>query len=130
MGQVIPLQNYPTAAWGATRVSRGDFFGSNSYQQGGEVQTPIPFGFAGGIEEMGFSGGGYSASGTYFARVAYPANSFSASELKATSWGQNASSANNTNAPVVKWFYAANSVEVANNTNLAAEVVRYTSYGG
>ncbi len=128
MGKFVPLPNYPTPAWGATKVTSGDFFGSNNYQQGGEVQIPQTYGF-GGIESIKFAGTAYSVSNNYFARAVYPANSFSANEGLAPSFGQNASSANNTNAPVIKWFIASNNVEVANNTNLAAEVVRADFFG-
>lgn len=128
MGKFIKLPNYPTAAWGATQVNRGDFFGSNNYQQGGEVQVPGTYGFQ-GIEAIQFDGTAYSVSNNYFARVSYPANSFNSAEQLAPAFGQTASAANNTNAPVIKWFIASNNAEVANNTNLAAEVVRATFWG-
>ena len=128
MGKTVNLPGYSTAAWGQTKVWRGDFFGSSNYQQGGEVQTPQPYGFA-GLEAINFDGTAFAASNNYFARVAYPANSFNNTEFQATTFGQSASSANNTNAPVIKWFIASNSAEVANNTNLSAEVVRITAYG-
>ncbi len=128
MGKFVSLGNYPTSAWGATKVAKGDFFGSNNYQQGGEVLVPGSFGLQ-SIESVEFSGA-FAPSNNYFARVAYPANSFNAAEQIAPTFSQTPSGANNTNAPVVKWFIASNNAEVANNTNLAAELVRTTVFGG
>src|SRR6185437_16657406 len=124
----IPLPGYPTAAWGQTRVWKGDHIGPALYVAGGEYPTPAAFGFPGGIESVGgeFSGNAYS--GNYYVRAVAPANSFSASEQRAPAFGATASNANNTNAIALKWFYTANNVEVAANTNLAAEGVRLIAY--
>ena len=80
MGKFVPCGGYPTAAWGQAKVTRGDFFGSNNYQQGGEVQVPGTYGFPGGIEAIDTEGTQYAVSNNYFARVAYPANSFNNAE--------------------------------------------------
>lgn len=128
MGKFIKMPNYPTAAWGATRVSKGDWFGNSNYQQPGDALVPATFGF-GAIETAGFSGGGYSNTGNYYARVTYPANTSASTEQFAPVFGQNASTANNTNAPVVTVYIASNNAQVANNTNLAAECFKIEAYG-
>lgn len=125
----IPLPGYPTAAWGQTRVWHGDHTGPALYVTGGEFVTPASFGFPGGLESVGSQFSGNSYSGTYYTRMIPPANSFSASELRAPAFGANASTANNTNQIAIKWFYSANNNEVAANTNLAAEGIRIIAYG-
>lgn len=126
MGKFTSLPNYPTRAWGSTKVAAGDFFGSNNYQQGGEVQVPATFGFT-GIESLHLESA-FAYSQNYFARVYFPATG-NKNENVAPSYGQNASTANNTNAPLIQWFIAANNAQVANNTDLSAEVVRLRAFG-
>lgn len=128
MGKFISLPNYPTSAWGATRVAKGDWFGSNNYQQPGETLVPQTFGFT-GLESAGFSGGGFSNSNNYYARVTYPANTSSNTEAQAPTFGQTPSAANNTNAPVVTIYIASNNAQVANNTNLSAECFKLEAFG-
>lgn len=128
MGKFISLPGYPTASWGATKVARGDFFGTNNYQAGGELIVPGTFGL-GAFETAGASFSGYSYSNNYFARVVAPNNLSANGEQLAPVYTANASNGNNTNQLVVKWFIASNNAEVANNTNLSAEGVRFTAEG-
>lgn len=125
----IPLPGYPAAAWGQTRVWRGDHIGPLIYVTGGEFPTPAAFGFPGGIESVGVDFGGNSYSGTYYVKALQPANSFSASEQRAPAFGATASNANATNQIAIQWFYTNNNAQVAANTNLAAEGVRLVAYG-
>lgn len=124
----IPLPNYPTSAWGSTKVWKGDHTGPAAYATGGEIVVPGAFGFQ-GLEEVGAAFSGNSYSTTYYVRMVPPANSFSAAEQQAPSWGANASNANNTNQIQLLWYYQANNAQVAANTNLTAEGVRITVYG-
>jgi hypothetical protein len=131
MGLFKPLPSYPTSAWGATKVNRGDFFGSSNYQQGGEVISPQAFGFTGverftvELSSNNNNDRSYSYTGNYFGVTQYPANLSTANEQYAPVYAGTASN----NQIVVRWFYAANSVEVANNTNLAAEALPVTVFG-
>ncbi len=131
IGKFIPKQGYPTSAWGQTRVTCGDLFGTSNYQAGGDAFVPTPFFPGGSIEKIEMSAGGYSTSNNYFGRVSYPANSFSTTEPYSPNFGQTGSTANSTNAPIFKVYIAGNSAEVANNTNLAAEIFPcVTVFGG
>jgi hypothetical protein len=103
----------PSAA--ATKIFvTGDIFGNNNYQQTGDSYTASQFGLA-GVERFS---AGKTNSGNYSVNFLPPANS---------------SSANETVAPTPQNFtahwYGANGTEVANNTNLAAEVVRIEIWG-
>jgi hypothetical protein len=112
----IPYDGYP--APGAEAVKNqwaGDFFGSNNYQIGGYNLNASSLGML-RIETAGFSA--LSQSGNYFAKAIYPAIS-----------GNNENRAPTFPYVTVKWYYAANSVEVANNTNLSAEVAQLRAYG-
>ena len=132
-GAWIPLPGYPTAAWGQTKVWRGDHVGPANYATGGEIPVPGAFGFPGGIEEIGAGFGGYSYSNNYYVKMFPPVaagNTFNVNESFAPVWPANASNANNTNQIQIVWYYAANNVQVAANTTLAAEGVRITAYGG
>jgi hypothetical protein len=123
----IPLPGYPTAV-GNKMYWRGDHVGPLLYVTGGEFIPPQAFGMQ-GIEEIGAAFSGNSFSTTYYVRMVPPANAFSANEQYASAWGANASNANNTNQIAVQWFYQANNAQVAANTNLAAEAVRFTVWG-
>jgi hypothetical protein len=90
----------------------GDYFGNNNYQQGGDKTYASDWGLS-GIEHFGVQSG-RSASGTYSVVVYPPANSSNANESVASTY----------NNVTLKWLYAANGVEVANNTNLSAESLR------
>ena len=109
----IPVQGYPFSGSVKRQQWLGDLVGNGNYQQGGDVLYARDFGM-GGIEEFGMPFSGYANSGNYYARAKPPANSSSATETYAPVY----------NNVTVQWYYAANSTEVANNTNLAAEVVR------
>jgi hypothetical protein len=112
--QSVPYPGYPGDGASAIRVEwRGDHFGpgptQGNYQQGGYNLNAAGLGMS-TIEAAWFSQ--RSQSGNYFAYSLYPANS-NIAELQATPQ----------NHVTVKWYYAANSVEVANNTNLNAEAM-------
>ena len=108
-GYPRPLGESPAIQW------KGDYFGNSNYQQGGDKAFASDYGYS-GIEEFAPQFGGYSQTGNYFMRALMPANASNVNETLAPCF----------NNCTVKWYYAANSVEVANNTNLAAEVCRVT----
>lgn len=94
----------------------GDLFGNNNYQQGGYNLTGQPFGIS-RFEHFDVSGWSNNG-GTY---VLVP------------DWSNNSSAVEN-QAPtpanlLVKCYYSANSVEVANNTNLAGFCWRVQIFG-
>lgn len=108
-GNAIPCPGYSAA--GASRIEwYGDLFGNANYQQHGYNISAQTYGMQ-GIEY--FESTGYSNSGNYFISPI---------------WGNNASSAemqaNTPSTLQIRAYYQANSVEVANNTNLAAECFR------
>jgi hypothetical protein len=111
-----PLDGYPAAAASsAKRQWAGDYFGPANYQQPGET-VPVA-----SLALMGFEyaiPAALSQSNNYYAKVIYPA----------------ASGVNETRAPTyanmtLQWYYAANNVQVANNSNLSAEVTRLVVVG-
>ena len=109
----IPVQGYPFSGSIKRQVWLGDLTGNNNYQQAGDVIYARDFGMA-GFEVFGMPFGGYSNSGTYFARAFPPTTASNYTETFAPVY----------NNVTLHWYYAANSVEVANNANMAAEVVR------
>lgn len=112
----VPLPGYPSgAAFAAKEGWVGDFFGSNNYQLGGYNLNASSLGMS-GFEWVNVSA--LTQSGTYFPRINYPAKSGNA-EIQAPAFPY----------VVVKWYYAANSVEVANNTNLSGEVAQMFALG-
>ena len=118
--QSVPYDGYP--APGAEAVKNqwaGDHFGpgpaQGNYQQGGYNLTPSGLGMT-RIETVGVSA--LSQSNNYYARVLYPAISAN-TETRAPGF----------NSVLLKWYYAANNVEVANNTNLFGECVQLRAYG-
>lgn len=114
--QNIPYDGYPAPGARAVKVEwAGDHVGTSNYQAGGYNENASYFGM-GRIELAGVSA--LSQSGNYFARAIYPAIS-SNSEARAPGF----------NAITMKWYTAANSVEVANNTNLSAEIVQLSVVG-
>lgn len=114
----IPLPGY-TSPVGYMRklVWSGDLSGSNNYQAGGYQIAATDFGMT-GIEEMGFGFGGINISGaaqnTYVVKVKPPAN------LASNSVGQAPCFATAT----LQWYVSANNAEVANGTDLSAQMVR------
>ncbi len=115
----IPLPSYPQSGFPKKEWAAGDVTGSANYQIGGYNFYANACGMS-AFETIGSSFGGQSASNNYFAKF-YPPTTAIASSTE----GQ---------APVytyciLKWFYAANSVEVANNTNLSAELFRMEAKG-
>lgn len=125
----IPAPGYPTA-WGGTKVDLVDHIGPAAYVTGGESIIPSWFGFPSYVEQVELNAGGFSYSNNYYVKAQLPANSFSATEQFAATWGANASNANNTNSPQLLWFFANNNNQVTANTNLAAEAVRLRAFGG
>jgi hypothetical protein len=110
----IPLPGYSAARPKPGIEWAGDYQGNANYQQGGDKLFATDLGMS-GIEQVNFSFGGNSMSQNYTAKAFQPANSSNANEGFAPSYGN----------ITLKWFYAANGVEVANNTNLSAEFVRF-----
>jgi hypothetical protein len=114
--QSIPFSGYPAPGAESTRIQwKGDHWGAANYQQGGYNLNASALGMS-NIEVAATSK--LSQSGNYYANVLYPANS-----------GNNELRAIPPTYVTVKWYYAANSVEVANNTNLSAEVSLLTASG-
>jgi|HubBroStandDraft_5_1064220.scaffolds.fasta_scaffold04977_6 hypothetical protein len=98
----------------------GDHFGpgvgAGNYQQNGYVITPQSLGMS-RIEWVEFSA--FSQSGNYYARAIYPATSNKSESTPAPGF----------NSVTVEWFYAANNVQVANNTTLDGECVQMFAIG-
>lgn len=114
----IPLPGYGSSNPKPGLRWAGDYFGNNNYQQGGDKSYATDYGMV-GIEEINFTFGGVSSSGTYTAKATAANNSTSINELYAPAY----------NNVTIKWYYTANSVEVANNTNLNNDSVRLAITG-
>jgi len=113
----IPCAGYPGTGARAIRIeATGDLVGNNNYQVGGYNLTATQFGLS-GFESVGVSARTYSLN--YYAQILYNNNSANNAELQAPVF----------QTALVKWYYAANSVEVANNTDLSAEICRVTAIG-
>ena len=114
--QSIPYAGYPAEGVSAIRAEwAGDHFGPANYQAGGYNMNAQAL-LMSRIEVALVSARSQSAN--YFAQILYPANS-----------GNTEVAAVPPSYVTVKWFTAANSVEVANNTNLGGEVVQLTARG-
>lgn len=119
--QSIPCDQYPGPTWPVKEQWVGDHFGpgasanTGNYATGGYNLSSSALGFPGGFEWVQMS---YAQSGNYFARALYPANSGN-TESRAVTFA-------NVN---IQWFYANNSAQVANNTDLSAECVRLLAIG-
>jgi len=110
----IPLPGYSCAKPKPGYTWAGDLFGNNNYQAGGDTIYATDVGLS-GIETVNFTFGGNSSSGTYVAKAHQSNNNYSnANEGFASAFSK----------VTIQWYYAANSVEVANNTNLNADSVR------
>lgn len=127
----IPLPGYPTAAWGSTKVWRGDHFGPTAYNNTtGEILTAAPFFGPGGIESVSPEFGGYTFSNNYYVKAFLPNNTAPVNtEQYASAFGVSNANANANNMPQLVWYIASNNAQVAANTNLAAEVVRLSVTG-
>jgi len=97
----------------------GDLFGNNAYVGGanntGDLYNASQFGMS-GIEFVNVNDRTYST--TYVPAAIFPANSANSNEAVGP-------------CPAnfyMRWF-SANGTEVANNTNLAAEIIRVQIYG-
>jgi len=122
MGKYVPLDGYPQP-FSSKIENRGDFFGSNNYQTGGEQIVPQTFGLS-AFESVSFAPLAYSQN--YYAKVIYPTNPVN-TELRASAFQSNGANANG--QVLVQWFVAANNAQVAANTNLAAEGIRMSIVG-
>ncbi len=115
LGQSIPYDGYPAPGARAVKYEwAGDHFGSNNYQQGGYNLNASSLGMS-RIETAGFSP--LAQSGNYYAQVTYPAISGN-SEQRAPTFPR----------ITVKWYFA-NNTQVANNTDMSAEVAQLTVTG-
>lgn len=116
--QNVPYDGYPAPGATAIRLDwKGDHFGPANYQQGGYNLNASALGMA-GIEDI--SPSAFSQSGNFFARFFYPANASNINEQRAIP------------APyvTVKWYYAANSVEIPSNNNAVQnEPIRIRAQG-
>jgi hypothetical protein len=114
--QPKPVAGGSGAAVAAVRLYwEGDIFGNNNYQNTGDLYTASQFGMSGMTV---FDPQGRTSSGNYELAFIFPANSSNSNESYAP-------------APAngnLHW-YSANGTEVANNTNLAAEVIRVQIWG-
>lgn len=103
-------------------VWAGDVFGSNNYQQGGYTDPANGYGMV-AFEKYGIDFGGLTIAGatlgTYKVTATPAANIAVAGEGQAPCF----------TSVVLKWFYAANNAEVANNTDLSAQGVRVDTRG-
>lgn len=111
----IPYDGYPAPGARAVKLEwAGDFIGSNNYQQGGYNLNASALGMS-RIETAGFSP--LSQSGNFYAKVTYPALS-SNSENRAPTFPY-----------ITVLWYAANNTQVANNTDLSAEIAQLSVVG-
>ena len=121
--QSVPYGQYPLNAGFSTKITwAGDHFGpgaagntGNNYNQNGYTINASSLGLS-NFERVDL---GYSLSQNYFARAYYPNNTANASETQAVP----------PTSVTVTWYYAANSVQVANNTDLSAECVKMLVIG-
>ena len=115
----IPVPSYPQSGWPKKEWFKADRPGPANYQQGGNNMYANECGMS-GFEELSLVFGGLTASGTYFGKFYPPSTAIQVvTEVSAPLFPY----------VIVKWFYSANSVEVANNTNLAAELFRFGAVG-
>lgn len=116
--QSVPYDQYPLSGFGGSKIGwAGDHFGPGTagntganYNQNGYNLNASSLGFPGGFEKIDL---GYSKSQNYYARAYYPNNTSNASETRAVQ----------PSYVIVTWYYAANSVQVANNTDLSGECI-------
>jgi hypothetical protein len=120
--QSIPYDPYPGTVFPTKLQWLGDHFGpgaagntGNNYNQNGYNLNASALGMS-GFERVDL---GYSESQNYYARAYYPNNTSNASEIRAST----------PSSVTVVWYYAANSVQVANNTDLSGECVKMMALG-
>lgn len=123
--QSVPCDQYPAPGtpaiknwWVGDHFGPGNAGGSANYNQNGYNLNASALGINGFEVVDGF---GTSQSGNYIARRFYPA----------ISGNSNVQETRGATFPYVtiEWFYAANNIQVANNTDLSAEVVRAWAFG-
>lgn len=115
--QNVACDQYPGPGALAVKIPWiGDHFGPQNYQAGGYNLTSFALGLPGGLEWVNFTAG--SNSGNYLISGVYPGGA-----------GQNEFRGVTYPYITMQWFYAANGSEVANNTNLSAEVIRLFALG-
>jgi hypothetical protein len=110
-------QSSGSGVMGNKRMWIGDVFGNNSYQAGGDVLSARDLGMS-GIEFLNIMAG-RSNSGTYYAVQNPPSSAANIGEGAAPAY----------NNCTILWYYAANSVQVANNSNLSLECLRIWAVG-
>ena|SRR5271165_80849 len=120
--QKIALPGYMSPVGYSRKIAwAGDMFGSNNYQAGGYNENANSgFGMS-AFEKFGIDFGGINIGGTFGTYIAKskPGNISSNTEAQAPTFQY----------VTVQWFYAANNVEVANNTDLSAQGVRVDARG-
>lgn len=121
MANNIPYQGYPAPGASAIRNEwRGRRVGPSNYQQGGFNINASELGMT-NIETLGFGSstdGNNGNVGTYMAKASFPLNTANTSQ-----------NAVPPTYAVVRYYYTANSVEVANNTDLSGTVTLMTATG-
>jgi hypothetical protein len=95
----------------------GDCTGNANYQQNGDTFYATDFGMA-GFETASPEFGGFTASNNYYVKVKAP-TTMNSNEVVAPAY----------NNITLVWYYAANNVQVANNTNLSIEIFRFSARG-
>lgn len=111
----IPYDGYPAPGALAVKIPwKGDYVGPANYQQGGYNMNATAFGMS-RFEDASF--GPLTQSQNYYAKAYYPAAS-SNSETRAIP----------PSYMIVKWYFA-NGTEVANNSNLSAEISYFGAIG-
>ena len=114
-GNLYPYDGYPAPGARAVKIEwAGDVVGTANYQAGGYNLNASALGMS-RLEIAGCSA--IAQSNNYYARVQYPATSAN-NEARATGFSY----------VKLQWF-AANGTEVANNTNLSAEIVQLSAVG-
>ena len=114
----VPLPGYGTTASPTRSYWKGDYFGNNNYQVGGDSFKAGDLQM-GGFEDVGLQMSALSSSGNYTGKIFMPANSSNNAEQQASCYS----------SVTIKWYYAANNNEVANNTNLNGESFRLYAVG-
>lgn len=112
--QTVAFDGYPMPQ-AEKRIWIGDIFGPLSYTTGGYPFQSKSVGMV-GVEWADFAGG--SNSGNYYVSANYPGGSGNMEYRAVTARNL-----------TVQWYYAANSVEVANGTDLSAEQTRALVWG-
>jgi hypothetical protein len=114
----IPLPGYPRANPRGGITWKGDYFGNNNYLAGGDKLYASDLGMV-GIEDAHFSFLGIGSNSTYQYKALPPTGSANSNETYAPVYS----------SITVQAYTAANSTEVANNTNMSTVGARLTVNG-